>query len=83
MAVIIADNEHIVTAWAEECSGPGWANRPIWILIARNGGGPHRVACLQPGEQGPILPSLHRPAAAMSKALTDHVRALLAGDDGR
>lgn len=45
----LTDREVIVTAYAEDAAGPGWANLPIWIIIKGDDG--IRVECLQPDEQ--------------------------------
>jgi hypothetical protein len=81
VAVNLKNNEFIITAWAEVATGPGWSNAPIYVLIGARGGGGHRVECLQPGEQGPLLPLIHRAAAAMSEVVTDRVRAIVGGYD--
>lgn len=74
----LAENERIVAAWAEECNGPGWANWPIIVLIAGCSGSNLRTVYIQPGEQGPVLPSLHKASAAMTETLVREVRHLLA-----
>lgn len=46
----VADKRHIVCAWAERASGPGWSNSLVWY-ITRDGNGVLRQECLQPDEQ--------------------------------
>jgi hypothetical protein len=43
--------EHVVTAWAETPSGPGWSNRLVWVLIKDAAKGSFRTECFQPNEQ--------------------------------
>lgn len=42
--------ESVVTAFPTHEAGPGWANRPIWLIVR---GADHvlREECLQPSEQ--------------------------------
>lgn len=77
MAVALNENEFVIAAWAEAASGPGWSNRLIYVLVGARGGGGHRIECLQPDEQGPLLPLLHAAAAAMSRIVTERVRAIV------
>lgn len=74
----INDGDYIVTAWAEPASGPGWANRPVWVLV-RNRNGEHRVECLQPSEHTEEMAG-HYPYSAlasgcMTKAARRHPQA--------
>lgn len=46
----INKDDRIVTAWPEYVSGPGWANRPIWVIV-RDGNGKLRMECIQPEDQ--------------------------------
>src|SRR5438552_91090 len=48
--MILADDDAIVTAYAESAAGPGWANSPIWVIVRRRDGN-LRMECLQPDEQ--------------------------------
>lgn len=43
---------------AEECMGPGWGNRLVWVLV-EDGGHSLRVVGLQPEEQTPVMAHLH------------------------
>lgn len=43
----LAANEHIVHAWGERASGPGWSNQPTWVLV-REAAGKLRIECVQP-----------------------------------
>ncbi|KGC15473.1 hypothetical protein DM48_314 [Burkholderia gladioli] len=42
--------EQVVTAYAEFASGPGWSNRPLWVIV-RDENGKLREECIQPEEQ--------------------------------
>ena len=59
-------------AWAEHCSGAGWSNRLVWMLL-RAPGGKLRLDCLQPDEQSPLLQALHAASAALSEELRAEV----------
>lgn len=54
----------IVTAWAEYCSGPGWSNTPVWVIVQDRGGSIRRE-CLQPNEQSPEIYQLFHISAAL------------------
>ena len=47
----LEENEYIVTAWPETCSGPGWFNTPIWVLIKNRVTNKRREDCIQPENQ--------------------------------
>ena len=64
--------EHLVTAWAEHCRGPGWRTKIVWCLVRRRDGTLEQRSICCSGEQGvsrEIMALLH-PAAAMAEALT-------------
>lgn len=64
----LADGERIAAVVPEECSGPGWSNRVVWVHIVDNAGG-HRVECLQTMDQTPEMWALFEAGAAMHRAL--------------
>lgn len=68
----LAKGEHIVTAFAETASGPGWSNTPIWIIV-QDANGSLRRECLQPDEQSEWMRWLYTTSevahVAMSKAV--------------
>lgn len=66
--VHLADGERIVAVVPEECSGPGWSNRVVWVHIADRAGG-YRTECLQPLDQTPEMWALFEAGAAMHRAL--------------
>ncbi len=53
-----AMGEFVRGVLAEECAGPGWANRLVWVLV-QDGGRAMRVVGLQPDEQTPLMAELH------------------------
>lgn len=55
----------VIAAWAERCSGPGWANAPVWVLV-REPDGTLRQDCLQPKEQPADMVALFRVSAAVA-----------------
>ena len=71
--------EHIVTAWAEPAAGPGWANRPLWVLI-RDGDGKLRVECIQPADQTVDMHILYSVSAAVHAQMTRAVEGWNAED---
>ena len=71
--ILIADGEWMVTAWAEYASGPGWINRPVYVLIEGRTGR-LRVECLQPSEQSAEVQHLHRIAALVREEFMTAVR---------
>lgn len=60
--------ERIIAVVPEFCSGPGWANSPMWVYIMHNDGSV-RTVCIQPEERTPALHALHAAGAAMHSAL--------------
>ena len=42
--------DRVICAYAEPASGPGWANRPVWVIVQETTGR-LRQECLQPSEQ--------------------------------
>ena len=60
-------DERIVTAFAEYCAGPGWSNKPIWVIV----GGPKgmRRECIQPEEQTVEMCALFSISAAVQSAM--------------
>lgn len=65
--------EHVVCAFAEHATGPGWANQPIWVII-QDGDGKLRRECLQPEEQTPEMRTLFNVSVAANGAMTAAVR---------
>lgn len=68
--------DDVVTAWAESATGPGWANRIVWVL-RRDAHGVLWIDSVQPDEQGVLLQALHGAAASMARTVTDEARRVL------
>lgn len=47
---ILKPGDSVVCGYATVASGPGWTNRPYWIIV-RDAEGKLREECLQPKEQ--------------------------------
>lgn len=60
--------ERVIAVVPEFCSGPGWANRVIWVHIVANDGRV-RSEAIQPTDQTPEQIALFAPGAAMHDAL--------------
>lgn len=67
---VLHEGESVVTAWAERCSGPGWSNSVVWVLL-RSRDFKLRIIGLQPGEQTEGL----RAMFGVSAVLQESVRA--------
>jgi len=72
MKKILPKGSRVVTAWAERCSGPGWTNTPVWVLIQDSDGG-LRVESLQPMEQSASVRLLHGVSATCAETMTREV----------
>lgn len=67
-------DEHVVAAWAERHSGPGWSNTTIEVLIRKNGTSDYRMESIQPHDQTPEMLTLFGVSCAAIGALTAVVR---------
>lgn len=65
----------IFCAWAENCSGPGWTNRLVWVLI-RDADGRFRIEGIQPEDQTPVMRALFNTSAAVSAEMLLAVRVM-------
>lgn len=63
----------ILTAYAESCAGPGWANSPIWVIV-RESDGTIVQHCLQPMEQTEEMYTLYGISQATHAAMTRAVK---------
>jgi len=41
----------VKAAWGESASGPGWGNKPLWVLVWNSLDDEYRVECIQPEDQ--------------------------------
>jgi hypothetical protein len=48
-ALHMTRTDRMVTAYAQPASGPGWSNRPLYVIV-EDRDGKMRSECLQPGE---------------------------------
>ena len=72
---MITKDDHIVTAYAESASGPGWANAPVWVVV-KDIDGKLRIECLQPNEQSAEIYSLYEISQATHSAMVSAVKSL-------
>ena len=70
------ENDHIVCAYAEYASGPGWANRPIWVIV-QDGDKNLRRECIQPDDQSLAMTTLYRVSNEAHRSMTIAVRSEL------
>lgn len=68
LPIKLARGEHIIAVVPEYASGPGWANKPVWVHI-RGMTGMLRSECIQPEEHTEALRVLFKSGAAMCEAL--------------
>lgn len=68
--ILLEEHERIVTAFAQAAAGPGWANSPLWIIIANAVTGKWRQECLQPDEQTPEMALLYEFSALAHGRMT-------------
>ena len=72
----LQSNERIVAVVPQACSGPGWANSPVWVYIATSDG-KLREECIQPAEQTKEMHTLYgignAVCATLIKAVPVHV----------
>jgi len=71
---MILKTEKIVTAFAEYASGPGWANRPLWVIV-RGADLRLREECIQPKTQTAEMKALFRVSNAAHEAMKSAVEA--------
>lgn len=68
----IGKGEYLVTAWAEYCSGPGWSNQLINVII-KDINGKMRQDCLQPAEQSKSIRDMFEIHAVCNKKLMHQI----------
>jgi hypothetical protein len=72
----LALDDTVVTAWGENCAGPGWSNWPAWVLI-RERSGKLRIECIQPEEQSAAMVSVFPFSAQAAVSMRAAVEKLL------
>lgn len=73
--LVLDERDRIVTVYAQPADGPGWNNRPLWVIY-RDGQGNLRETCLQPHEQTPemqMLYTLQAEAGSLMKGLVEKI----------
>lgn len=71
----VLEGDHIAAAWCERCSGPGWSNDIVWVLV-QSKDGELRVDSMQPHEQQLGIETLHPMLAVGTEQLLRRVRSL-------
>lgn len=66
---MLKKTDYIVTAYADTCGGPGWANKPIWLIV-RDQDGKLREECVQPDEQTTEMHILYEVSETAHRAMT-------------
>jgi len=66
----------ILTAYAQPAAGPGWTNRPLWVIV-QNADMSLRRECIQPEEQTAEMALLYNVSATVSASLLAHVEVAL------
>ena len=74
MSITLSEHDHILAAYAEPASGPGWSNTPIWVIVRSRYDGAIRLECIQPQEQSAEMQVLYRVSSAAHEAMTHWVR---------
>jgi hypothetical protein len=64
----LRSGERVISAYAEPACGPGWSNRPFWVLV-ENREGSIRKQCLQPSEQPVDLARLYDLSALLHRMI--------------
>jgi hypothetical protein len=76
--VKLSKTEYVVTAYAERAAGPGWSNRPLWVVIRDSANGAIRQDCLQPSEQTDEMHLLYNISAEVHAQLKHAVETRMA-----
>lgn len=71
---MIKKTDHIVTAYAQSGSGPGWGNAPIWVIVRSKLDGTLREECIQPEDQTKDMMLLYRVSQVAHNAMTNAVQ---------
>lgn len=74
---MLEKEENVLFAWAEECTGIGWTNNPVWVLTRKRDGS-LRVFSIQPSEQTQRLLDLSGVSSAVNEAMVSAVNQCLA-----
>lgn len=66
--------ERLVCVYARPASGPGWRNRPLWVVVENIDTGKMGEMCIQPEAQGQEIEALYDIAAEVDKSLCAAVK---------
>ena len=66
----------VLTAWAEHCSGPGWSNEIVNVLLVSQWG-TYRVQALQPNEQTERMKALFKLSALAAEEMRSAVESAI------
>jgi hypothetical protein len=80
-AIHLEPGDHIITAYAEPASGPGWSNSPVWVIV-QGVNGKMRRECIQPLEQTGPMSILYNVSSAAHASMTQAVRMAVAQEGG-
>lgn len=69
--------EYVATAFAESASGPGWANKLVWVIVCDRLDGSLRRISIQPDEQSDDMRMFHAVNEAAHAAMTGAAERLL------
>jgi hypothetical protein len=76
------EGDTVITAYPESCSGPGWANWPVWVIV-RDREGKLRSECLQPEQQSAEMGVLFGVCEKAHAAITNETRRQLKALSGK
>lgn len=77
MKPILLPGETVECVYAQRASGPGWHNRPLWVIVSDQFGNMRRV-CIQPVDHGPHLAGIYAIACEVHAYLVGAVTEQLA-----
>jgi hypothetical protein len=72
--------EKVITAFAEEAHGPGWANCPIWVVVQTEKLH-YRLTAIQPEDQTSQMRLLYNVSAHCHLAMTSIVNSEIEVED--
>lgn len=81
--VRLPEFDRIVCAYARKASGPGWSNRPVWVVVEDRRTGKMREECIQPDQQSEELLRLYDIAHEVDCAMYAAAKRLLPNDKGQ
>jgi len=74
----LSEHDRIVVAYARKASGPGWSNRPLWVIVEDRITGRMREECIQPQQQSEEMWRMYDIAHEVDCVLYAAVKRLLA-----